>query len=269
MSLSDEVSYFSRFWAKFVEIIAAGLATAVSGYLIAHLSGALSSPTPAPTGAPVQVAPSPTTVSNTLPTQSTVPTADSNEQRLAPPQTVSAPAVAQPAPPQREVNAPAVAQPPRSGVNAARSTPLHKQTEAPTSVVESKRDQQSFVARVRAALGNTGRTESLDAPAHQNDVARGPAAKAASTVADTPAALAAAPSSATEVRPVPAPQAPVELNSPTAIEIKSRPVPAIESAPAPAPEKETGVLSGLEEILRHDPLAGSNDAPRPPLPVGQ
>jgi hypothetical protein len=52
MSLSDDVSYFSRFWVKFVEIVAAGLATAVSGYLIAHLSGALSSPTPAPTGAP-------------------------------------------------------------------------------------------------------------------------------------------------------------------------------------------------------------------------
>jgi hypothetical protein len=40
---------------KFVEIIAAGLATAVSGYLIARLSGALLSPAPAP--AVVQVAP--------------------------------------------------------------------------------------------------------------------------------------------------------------------------------------------------------------------
>jgi hypothetical protein len=51
MSISAEVSYFSRFLVKFIEIIAAGLATAVSGYLIAHLSGALSSPAPIPAAA--------------------------------------------------------------------------------------------------------------------------------------------------------------------------------------------------------------------------
>ena len=51
MPAPENVSYFShfsRFFLKFVEIIAAGLATAVSGYLIAHLSGVLSSPGPAP-----------------------------------------------------------------------------------------------------------------------------------------------------------------------------------------------------------------------------
>jgi hypothetical protein len=36
MSVPVEVSYFSRFLVKFIEIVAAGLATAVSGYLIAH-----------------------------------------------------------------------------------------------------------------------------------------------------------------------------------------------------------------------------------------
>ena len=46
--MADEVSYFSRFTVKFVEIVAAGMATAVSGYLIAHLGGFWSSPTPAP-----------------------------------------------------------------------------------------------------------------------------------------------------------------------------------------------------------------------------
>ena len=40
MSVPDDHSYFPRFLLKFVEIIAAGLATAASGYLIAHLSGA-------------------------------------------------------------------------------------------------------------------------------------------------------------------------------------------------------------------------------------
>ena len=34
--MSGEVSYFSRFFVKFVEIIAAGLASAISAYLLAH-----------------------------------------------------------------------------------------------------------------------------------------------------------------------------------------------------------------------------------------
>ena len=60
MSVSAEVSYFSRFWVKFIEMIAAGLAAAVSGYLIAHLSGALSSPAPTPAASEHQRAVQPT-----------------------------------------------------------------------------------------------------------------------------------------------------------------------------------------------------------------
>ena len=64
MSAPDNTPYLSRFFLKFIEIIAAGLATAVSGYLIAHLSGALSSPSPAPATAVIQVSPSANTASN-------------------------------------------------------------------------------------------------------------------------------------------------------------------------------------------------------------
>ena len=55
--MSGEVSYFSRFFVKFVEIIAAGLASAICAYLLAHFGGLLSSPTPAsaPTSEAVQV----------------------------------------------------------------------------------------------------------------------------------------------------------------------------------------------------------------------
>jgi hypothetical protein len=285
MAVSDDVSYLSRFLVKFVEIIAVGLATAVSGYLIAHLSGALSSPTPAPPGAAVQVAPNPSTVSQSLPTQPIAPNSiDSNAQLLAPPQgtnaaaiaqpatsEVNASAVAQPVAPQQDVDAPPLAQPARRSMNMAKSTPAHKHIEITTSVVESKRDQESFVARIRAALGNADRTESLDVPPHQSDGSRGPAAVTSQpkAIANPPAAVAAAPSGAAELRPVPVQQAPIEPNPPTAIEIKSRPVTAIQSSSTPAPGKETGVISGLEEILRHDPLAGGDAAPRPPMPVGQ
>jgi len=37
--MSGEVSYVSRFFAKFVEIIAAGLASAICAYLLAHFGG--------------------------------------------------------------------------------------------------------------------------------------------------------------------------------------------------------------------------------------
>ena len=52
--MSGEVSYLSRFFVKFVEVIAAGVATAISAYLLAHFGGLL--PAPAPVTA-VQVGP--------------------------------------------------------------------------------------------------------------------------------------------------------------------------------------------------------------------
>ena len=45
--MSGEVSYCSRFFAKFVEIIAAGLASAITAYLLAHFGGVLLYATPA------------------------------------------------------------------------------------------------------------------------------------------------------------------------------------------------------------------------------
>jgi hypothetical protein len=47
MSGPGKVSFLSRFAVKFVEIVAAGIGTAVSGYLVAHVTGYLSSPTTA------------------------------------------------------------------------------------------------------------------------------------------------------------------------------------------------------------------------------
>jgi hypothetical protein len=93
MSVSGDVSYLSRFLVKFVEIIAAGLATALSGYLIAHLSGVLSSPAPATPAAAIQVAPSASTPSN-MPVQPIPPitptSVDTSEQRRTPEQLVNA-----------------------------------------------------------------------------------------------------------------------------------------------------------------------------------
>ncbi len=41
MAVAGEVSYVRRFAGKFVEIVAAGIGTAVSGYLVAYITGHL------------------------------------------------------------------------------------------------------------------------------------------------------------------------------------------------------------------------------------
>jgi hypothetical protein len=46
MSVAGEVTYLRRFAGKFVEIVAAGVGTAVSGYLVAHFAGYFSFFTP-------------------------------------------------------------------------------------------------------------------------------------------------------------------------------------------------------------------------------
>src|SRR5258708_21684538 len=69
-----EVSFFSRFFVKFVEVTAAGLATAISAYLLAHFGGfLLSSPTPPspPAPPPVQVGPTPSQGAHSRPPQPT------------------------------------------------------------------------------------------------------------------------------------------------------------------------------------------------------
>ena len=45
--MSGENSYFSRFFVKFVEVSAAGLASAICAYLLAHFGGLLPAPAPA------------------------------------------------------------------------------------------------------------------------------------------------------------------------------------------------------------------------------
>src|SRR5262249_35916181 len=153
----------SRFLLKFVEIIAAGLATAVSGYLIAHLSGALLSPAPAPAPAVVQIAPSLGALS-TPPMQPMAPVSSNpSEPRLTP---------------QQPSNAPPLVQPTRRAANITRQEPSRRHMENTTSAPASGRDQESFVSRVRAALtdADANHVEPLDVSSHQSEPVRAPAA---------------------------------------------------------------------------------------------
>ena len=150
MLVADEVSYFSRFTVKFVEIVAAGMATAVSGYLIAHLGGFWSSPTPAP----VVAAPSASAASVNQPTPPSHPvpaTSPSSQPVQASPasQPVQATPPSQPVSPAPPVSADAseprpapVQESTPSAKPAARTTgngaPARKRGSPDTGTAESK-----------------------------------------------------------------------------------------------------------------------------------
>jgi type IV secretory pathway VirB10-like protein len=142
--MSGENSYFSRFFVKFVEVSAAGLATAISAYLLAHFGGLLSSsPTPAsaPAQTAVQVGPTASEVAGSLRPQPTPPAAAAAVNKQSPA-------------PQQDTDAP-VAQPARKAAKDANALPPRKHTKTDTSEAEKEaRGQKSAEALARAALAN-------------------------------------------------------------------------------------------------------------------
>jgi hypothetical protein len=244
MSVAAEVSYFSRFLVKFIEIIAAGLATAVSGYLIAHLSGALSPPAPIPAAAINQMAPS-TSVPSSLLLQPNSPVSfETNKQPAAP----------------QQVNAPPVAQPGQMIADTKKTEGPRKRVDNATNAAENNQQRKPLLARVRAALANVDakRTDPLDAP-HRVDVTRPGAAMAQPQPITAPAAISNPPIAAGGLRSAPSQDTPVDTNPLPKVEVTSRPV-------ADPPSTE---MSPLEQRLRQDPLIGTVDPPRPPMPVAQ
>jgi hypothetical protein len=146
--MSGEVSYFSRFFVKFVEIIAAGVASAISAYLLAHFGGVLlTSATPASAPIASEVAES----RRAQPTPPAVAAAPVNERRTVP---------------QKDTDAPAAQLAPDGG-KEAKTLPLRKHTKTDTSVAEKEpRGQKSVEVLTRAALANidADRPAPLDAP---------------------------------------------------------------------------------------------------------
>jgi hypothetical protein len=212
----------------------------------------LSSPVPVPAGTVIQDATNATSPAHPPASVSS----DRTDQNTASKQEVTASPAAQVAP----------------LANTTKIALPRKRTETATSTAETKRDQQSLVARVQAALASVdgNRTGSLAVPP-QDAVRLDPAGAASqvrpSTDSIRSAVPGAVPPNTVELGSLPAQQTqPNPL--PAAVEIQSRPVAAVQSSPPPPVEKETGIISDLEQMLRHDPLAGE-EAPRPPMPVGQ
>ena len=141
--MSGEVSYVSRFFVKFVEIIGAGLASAVCAVVLAHFGGLrpfASTPVSAPIVSTVQVGP----------TDGVAPAAVS-ELRPAPQQDADAPG----------------AQPVPKAVKDGKTLRPRKHTKTDMSMTEKKPPgQKSAEALARAALANVdaNRPTPPDAP---------------------------------------------------------------------------------------------------------
>jgi hypothetical protein len=304
--MSGENSCFSRFLVKFVEVSAAGLATAISAYALAHLGGLLSS-SPTPPSAPataVQVSPIASEAAEGLRAKPTPPAAAAAVNKQSPA-------------PQQDTDA-TVAQPARKAAKEAKALPPRKHTKTDTSMAEKEpRGQTSAEALARAALANVdanrpapndaliepgladthsvpGDTQPRRAnvPPRHTDV--GPPQPVA--VPPNAAGIEAAPHAA-DVQPQPVeispatgadlqPRSPDVRSSPVApVDIQRRPItgadplpprtnPPLEiSAPQqpPTADQDKGVFSALKRIpdlMRPDPPAPTGETPRPPMPVG-
>jgi hypothetical protein len=292
--MSGEVSYFSRFFVKLIEIIAAGLASAISAYLLAHFGGLLSSPTPASAPAPtaVHVGPIASDAAKSAYAQPPAATNAANEQHPAPQHDTDA-SVAQPAP--------------RAGKDTKPSPP-RKHVKMDTSAAEKEPGgQKSVEAMTRAALAHVdanrpapadapigaGLTDTRSAPVdttnvppRQTDVGRqrveGSPWSAANTAAHPeipPQQVQPRPAMGTDVQP-PSSDRPI-----AAVDVQTRPVVGVNPlSPSAAQEIETagpqprvrtdrdnGVFSTLQRIpdlLRPEPPPLTDEPPRPPMPVG-
>jgi hypothetical protein len=266
--MSGEVSYFSRFFVKFVEIIAAGLASAISAYLLAHF---MSSPTPAspPTVTAAQVAPNASGVA------------------AQPARPAAAAAASEHPAPQDSPEAKLV---PKTG----RDLPPRKHTKTDTSVAgKEPRNQKSAEEQVRAALANVDAnrrvpadsaigpdlTDTRSVPA--DDVPPRQASVPSQQPGVLPRSVDVPPRRASEpapnaanvllqpVQPPPAPGADLRPRSPD-IRTTSPSVSPVAPQPMPSADQDKDVFSALKRIpdlLRPDPSGAAGEPPRPPMPV--
>ena len=268
--MSAEVSYFSRFFAKFVEIIAAGLASAITAYLLAHFGGVLLySATPA--SAPVAPIASEVAESRRAQPPPPVAAAPVNERRTVP---------------QKDTDAPAAQLAPNGG-KEAKTLPLRKHTKTDTSVAEKEpRGQKSVEVLTRAALANidANRPAPVDAPIgpglnHTYAPVDGTQPRQASVpprqadVGPRPVEIpsrAAAINAAQPVQPRPAAGTNLQPGSPE-VRASVDPQPS-SAAPQPASadldEDVFSALKRIPDLLRPDPPTATRAAPRPPMPVG-
>jgi hypothetical protein len=247
--MSGENSCFSRFLVKFVEVSAAGLATAISAYALAHLAGLLSS-SPTPTSAPataVQVSPIASEVAEGLRAKPTPPAA--------------APAVNKQSPALQQDTDATAAQPARKAAKDAKALPPRKHTKTDTSVAEKEpRSQTSVEALARAALANVD----ANRPSPNDALIEPGLADTRAAPVDIQPRRADMPPRQADVGPPPAiavlPRAPGLEAAPHPLDVQSPPV--VQSSPVAPVDIQPRPVVGV------DPPPRTSEIPRPPMPVG-
>jgi len=267
--VADKPSFVSRFAVKFVEMLAAGVATAVSGYFVAHLSGYWTSPAPQP--AAVQV----------VPMTGAVPKALSGLPSVQPP---AAPAAADagtpdpaPAPPVQttgSASSPPAVSPgrkhaePAAADNKPRDAAETKRATAESKARDKERDKDSVEAQVRAALAKVDASQPPPAPAEMSP----PVAPAGVSPAAAPAVAATPPlSPLPETILTPAPLGSVEIRSQPPVAAVDPSAPPATAAEADTQGKDKGLLAAIKhlpDLLRPASGAVTAEPPRPPRPVG-
>src|SRR5262249_47191730 len=166
----------------------------------------------------------------------------------------------------QEANAPPPSKPARRTANSAKAEPGRKDVE--NSAAVSTRAQGSFVSRIRGALTNVdAKPKDPVAPLRENtSAAIGQSLPATDPPRST--VMSGPPSGGAGLPSLPVPGSPIAPN-PAPVEINSRPISDAQTPAATPAEKDTGVLSRLEQMLRNDPPLTNDNAPRPPMPVGQ
>ena len=246
-----EVSYLSRFFAKFTEIVAGGLATAMCAYLIAHLGGPLSPATPAP--AAVSAGSTAGDVATRLPAQPAPPVIATavDEQRRAPQPVIDAPP----------------AQPARKAEKAAMAVPAPKDIKTNGSAARS---EKSVEALARAALANldVDRPAPTETPIRRNWTGAGATASAAVEARQRSVEV---PPRQADIQPPPAAaeaSLPRRVATVDPLPRNAGPPPEIAVPPLEPPaHQDTGLFSVFKR-MRHGTPPPTGEAPRPPMPVG-
>jgi hypothetical protein len=253
----EKPAYFSRFAVKFAEILGAGIATAVSGYLVAHLGGYLSWPAKAPVP----------TAAIEAPAGGNARTPDRPRDRAA----LSAPADTHAAsddrakePPHTSAKPVEVSTPVTTAVVPAdnddkrsRGAPrkpaadAHAAKPTPRDTAEAKAQAQEAVEdQVRAALANV-------------DASRTPAPNTPTPAAATPTPQTAA---IPQSLPIPAPGNPA-VPAPAATTAPSAPPPVAVAVPA-APPLDIQNAAPVAATTPSPPVAASASPQQTPAEAG-
>lgn len=316
--MPGEGSFLARCALKFSEVLAAGVATGLSGYVVAHLAGYVAGPifsVSQPPAAQDQVRPAANVGDATTPPPQAAPPNDAAPHRSSKSEA--------------KLVQPTALAPVRTKVSTTRSKPVESRTAEtvrgrattgrPQDAAGRPDTAESLEARVRAALARSN-GRAADVPPHQLQApsavsragpieARSPAAAVAAEPAEeppgpfgsAPRAAALPPRRIDAVAPPDAAAPPIPPNlAPLATQIagqnsggqnsalqlpplgivvvKSQPsVGADSPQPSPAPAADAlgsqspgnGPFSAFARMLRSDQPLPEDQAPRPPVAVGQ